>query len=222
MPEWFWYVVSPIFFIGVGVFWLGKKRATMAAHQTEARNRGWDYRAWDLSLAKRFAGGPFDHWGWLRHAENVIEGEYRGRPLTAFEFTYLGKKWTGGAHTERTVVKRIEVVAVELTTSLPSFVLAKRGVLGRMERELAGISNGVGDQEFDTAFAVEPVDEAGRMLGDGVRAWLLHDDRTRTLPVLVRGTKLATWDERPLAFDEVQRRADFLNDLADQLVKAQR
>lgn len=151
----------------------------------------------------------------------MVTGEYRGRPFTAFEFSYRTKdRQSDGPQPD--IRKPFQVVAVTLTSPIPAMAIDRCDILERAVRWLGISQTDLGDSVFDKAFSVSFDDraQATSVLTEPVRGWLLRDPRAAENPVRIHGAEMLTWEQRDLNVDDVPRRLDYLIDLLEQLEAA--
>ncbi|MEZ0580700.1 hypothetical protein [Nocardioides sp. MH1] len=128
--------------------WKKRRRVEVADY---ARRREWEYRASDPTLLDRFHGPPFTY-GHGNKAENVLLGQYGGRPFVAFDLQVDTTTSIAG-HGAGAIVW-YSVAALNLGTTVPDLSVGPKGVLGRL---LAGISDRdvpIGNAELDEGFSV--------------------------------------------------------------------
>ncbi|WP_116049102.1 hypothetical protein [Amycolatopsis palatopharyngis] len=215
MPDWVWFIVSPIVLIGYGYYRWQQRKQTRDDYAELAHRLGWDYAPSDDSLVGRYQGQPFD-WGRWQKAEHVFRGEHRGYRLTAFEYSFRMEE-TDRHGDERTERNFYQVITIALTAPKPFLELGPRGFFAGVARSVGWRAEETGDARFDDAFTLDTKDSAfaGAMLSDEVRAWLLSDPRTGDNPVRINGNEILTWRQGELDVSDLEHRVDFLCDLLD-------
>lgn len=118
-----------------------KKRRELLAQF--AKSNSWTWVAQDDSWTGRFTGDPFGE-GDHRRAKNVLQGQFRGRSMVAFDYTYQTHSQTskGGQSTE---THSFAFCALGLPASLPEVQLLPEGLLGRI-----GTALGMQDIELES------------------------------------------------------------------------
>lgn len=128
--------------------WKAQRRADVAAY---ARRREWEYRPADPTLLDRFHGPPFTY-GHDSKAENVLLGQYGGRPFVAFDLqvdttTSIAGHGAGS-------LAWYSVAALNLGAPAPDLSVGPKGVLGRLLARISDHDVPIGDSAFDEAFSV--------------------------------------------------------------------
>ncbi len=130
----------------VGAFvyfgWLSAKKRRELFQQFAASN-SWTWTPRDDSFSARFPGSPFGD-GDSRKAQNVLQGEHRGRPMVAFDYSYQTHS-TDGEGRRQTTTHRYAVCAFSLPAWLTKVELVPEGLLGRV-----GTALGMQDIEFES------------------------------------------------------------------------
>lgn len=124
------------------------------ALQAWAVQRGWRYldrRNTELTRALR--GGPFGTGG-SRHADEVLEGEYAGRPARSFRYTYVTRHTDGQGRTSRTS-HRFHVVSLGLPAPLPRIELTPENALTRVANALGARDIDLEHEDFNRAWRVQ-------------------------------------------------------------------
>ncbi|OLT40633.1 hypothetical protein BJF85_05680 [Saccharomonospora sp. CUA-673] len=212
MPEWFWYIVSPLVFGGYFYYRWKQKQQTHNEYAEIADKLGWEYVKSDRSYVSRFGRyEPFDD-GRFRRAEHVFRGVYRGRPLTVFDFSAVVDR--GENRTER---RHHQVVAVGLPSPQPSLAVGPRGFIGGLAQRIGLSFNETGDEKFDSRYAVTTRDKAfaARFLNDDVRRFLLARSSEAVFRII--DDELVVWRRGPLYIDDLEPYADFVNNLLDRV-----
>ena len=122
--------------------WLqAKKRRELL--QGFAASQGWTWTARDDSWANRFDGTPFDE-GDHQEAVNVLQGQYRGRAMVAFDYSFETHSTDSKGNTT-TTTHRIAFCSVSLPASLPRLELVPESMFGRL-----GTALGMQDIELES------------------------------------------------------------------------
>lgn len=222
MPDWFWYVVSPLVIGGYFYFQWSQKRKTKSEYDKLARKLGWQYAPTGSSLARKYTGEPFD-WGKWDKAEHVFRGTWRNRPLEVFEYS-ANMKENDRAGDEVTKRRRFQIVSVSLGNKVPDVAIEKRGPIGKISRKLGLRGLETGDAAFDEQYTVTTDDPnfASAMLTGDLRSWLMSDDRSKDNPIRIVDDSVLTWRTGPLELDDIEHRLRFLHDFLAQAPKLPR
>ncbi len=221
MPDWFWFVVSPLVFLGYGYYVWQQRRQRRDSYAKVAQRLGWQYVAADRSLLGTYDGDPFE-WGHWKKIEHHFTGEHRGRRVTAFEYSSRMKTVNSSGH-ERTERYFYQVLTVRLPGPHSSLEIEARGFFSRVARALGWPSFETNDPDFDEAFKVSTDDRvfAAKLLTDEVRESLLADPRAQDTPLRINGYELITWRPGNLDVDDLHPRLDFLCDFLDKTIPAE-
>jgi hypothetical protein len=127
-----------------------KAQERRSSLQAYAAHREWTYLADDPRLVDRFPGSPFGL-GRRRQATNVLHGTQDGRPVTAFDYSYV----TGGGGDAPDSTHGCSVLATSLGLAVPTLTVSPRRGLGAALGTLFGGTDlVVGDPAFDAVFTV--------------------------------------------------------------------
>lgn len=213
MPDWFWYIVSPLVLLGYGYYLWQQRRKRREEYSAFATRLGWNYTVKDRSLIGRYRDDPFDRGNW-RRAEHVFRGKHGEHPLIAFDYSFRLEETdrTGEARTTR---HHYQVVALGIGESKPFLEVAPHGFFSRMAHSPGWPSLETGDEEFDKTIEVttEDQDFATALLTDDIRKWLLAHARNDGTPIRVVADEVITWRPGSLDVHELSHRVDFLCDL---------
>jgi hypothetical protein len=199
----------------VGLFaWWGwtqaKKRREL--FQQVALSRGWTWTAQDDRWVERFPGTPFGE-GDDRTAANVMTGEFRGRPMVAFDYSYETHSTDSEGH-RTTTTHRYAICSLGLPAALPSFELVPEGLLGRFGTLLGMQDIELESEDFNRRFRVR-CDEAKL-------AYELLPTRTMeallarpALHVRLCGADAVCWESGSHSPSELLARLDTLSTLLD-------
>lgn len=193
-------------------FYRAKKRRE--AFQTWATNHGWSYTQRDDSFAHRFRGTPFDQ-GDHRRAKNVVQGQFAGRPIVAFDYSFEThtSDSNGGSNTQ---THYFSVVATALATSLPRLQVTKEGLFGSLGRALGFHDIELENEDFNKRYKVKCDDRkfAYDVLHPRMMEMLLDADGPAWR---IDHTDLIAWDRGSLAPEVIEGRLRFLDAIADQV-----
>jgi hypothetical protein len=131
--------------------WYSAKQRRELLHQF-ALGHGWTWTARDDSWAGRFEGAPFGQ-GDHREAANVLAGDFRGRPMVAFDYSYQTHS-TDSEGRRSTTTHRFAICALGLPASVPSFSLTPESLLGRVGTMLGMQDIELESEEFNRRFRV--------------------------------------------------------------------
>jgi len=164
-------------------------------------NRGWSYVDEDPSLVNRWSGAPFGQ-GDHRRARSVISGTEKGRPFTAFEYSYQTHT-TDSKGNRSSTTHRFGVYAVGLPAYLPTLQVTREDMFRRMagamgfHRDLE-----LESEDFNRAFVVSARDPkfASDVLTPRTMEYLL------TVPDVqwrIEGTSMLSWDSGRMAPEQI-------------------
>lgn len=166
MESWVYVTAGIVGFLGLffgGFFVLARKayrrdQERIASLVALCGQHGWRFSQEDpYDLVHRWEGSPFGE-GSLRRARNVVSGEYAGRPLLAFDYSYETEGMRDSKGHRSTTTHYYGVVALALPGALPDLELAPENGLSRLARKLGHRDVEVGREDFDRMFAVRCAD----------------------------------------------------------------
>jgi hypothetical protein len=182
--------LAAVIAIGVVSYRLEKKRRERLLQW--CLNRGWSYVDEDPSLVDRWSGAPFGQ-GDHRRARSVITGTEKGRPFTAFEYSYQTHT-TDSKGNRSSTTHRFGVCAVGLPAYLPTLQVTREDVFRRMAGAI-GLSRDLEleSEDFNRTFVVSARDPkfASDVLTPRTMQYLL------TVPDVqwrIEGTAVLSWD----------------------------
>lgn len=193
------------------VSWLqAKKRRELFAQF--ARSQGWSWVARDESWTGRFDGDPFDD-GDNKEAANVLQGQFRGRPMVAFDYSYETHS-TDSKGNRQTTTHRYAFCSLALPSPVPQVELVPESVFGRL-----GTALGMQDIEFES----EDFNRRYRVRSDNPKfAYDVLPTRTmeallgRTaLHLRLRGVDAVCWEDGRHSPTELLARLDALDAVID-------
>ncbi len=210
-------IIAVLVVVG-GLIYLAHKarQKKIAAFTAFAAERGWHYTERDRSLVDRFLGDPFGR-GHSRNAEHVLRGEYRGRQVMAFEYSY--KETRDSGQDQRTETFRHTVVALSLPAAKPTLQVAREG-LGRKLLGFVGVRDlQLESEQFNEAFHIKTDNDrfAYDILHPRMMEWLLGDQRAQRTPFRFERGDLMTWDRSKIDLSKVEWMLDYLCDVVDQV-----
>ena len=139
-----WYLGFVVLALATGGY-LSWRRAKQRREllQQFARSQRWTWVAEDDSWASHFTGDPFEQ-GDHRRAANVLQGEFRGRTMVAFDYSFQTHTQSskGGQSTQ---THRYAFCAIDLPAPVPELQLLPEGFLGRI-----GTALGMQDIELES------------------------------------------------------------------------
>lgn len=209
MEGWLVVVVAALMvgLVVLGVVAARRRRARIVAW---AAANGWQFRASDPALARRWRGAPFGV-GNSRRATEVLTGAWSGSPATAFRYQYTT---TNG---KQTTTHTFEVVVLGLPAFLPTLELTPEGLGAKLAKAVGGQDLEFESEDFNRAwrvtcrmpkFASDVVHPRlmERLLRPGARANLRID-----------GTEILTWRAGALDLDGLAGRLGLLEGVAESI-----
>lgn len=124
-----------------------------------AADAGLQFITEDDAYGKRFNDGekPFRTMGGGR-VRNILQGNYRGRPVCAFEYRYTTTSSNGQTTTSTT--HHFPIWIVGLPASAPLFTVGEEGIFGGKVAAAMGFSRlDIGDRDFDARFKIKCDDQ---------------------------------------------------------------
>jgi len=131
--------------------WHSAKKRRELLHQF-ALGHGWTFTARDDAWAGRFEGQPFGQ-GDHRRATNVLAGDFRRRPMVAFDYSYQTHGTDSDGH-PTTVTHSFAICSLGLPARVPSFSLTPEGLLGRVGTMLGMQDIELESEDFNRRFRV--------------------------------------------------------------------
>lgn len=196
--------------VGVINYVLAKKRRELLAQF--AQSNGWTLSLEDDSFALRWDGTPFDV-GDHQKAKNVLLGQWQGRQITAFDYSYQTHS-TDGQGQRTTTTERYAVCAVAMPTQLPRLQVTHESVLTRLGGAIGLADIELESDDFNRAFRVTCPDPkfASDVLHPRMMELLL---RKGTVAWRMEGSDLLCWDNGQHSPAEVLERLSLLDDILD-------
>jgi hypothetical protein len=200
--------------VGGAVVWYGwysaKKRREL--FHSFALSQGWTWVARDDGWAERFTGSPFGQ-GDDRKACNVLQGEFRKRPMVAFDYSYETHSTDSQGH-RTTQTHHYAICVLALPAPLPRFELVPEGMLGRVGTMLGMQDIELESEDFNRRFRVRCEDAklAYDLLPARTMEALL---RRPALHLRLGGTDAVCWENGSHSPSELLARLDTLSTLLD-------
>jgi hypothetical protein len=177
-----------------------------------ARSQGWRWVARDDSWTARFREAPFGD-GDDRKALNVLDGQFRGRPMVAFDYSYETHS-TDSRGNRSTTTHRYAICALSLPAALPSFELTPEGFLGRVGTMLGMQDIELESEDFNRRFRVQCDDP--KLAYDLLPARTMQALLARpALHVRLWGADALCWENGTHSPSELLARLDTLSTLLD-------
>lgn len=197
-----------LFVIAAGAigWWQAKKRRE--AFQALAKKLGMRYRAKDHSVAGRYAFLNKLAQGSNRYAFNLLEGEYQGHPVTAFDYHYETYS-TDSKGRRQTHHHYFSFFILHQTLYFPELRIYPESFLSKMGQMLGYDDIDFESIEFSKAFTVRSTDKkfAYDICHTRMMEYLLSD---RALSVEFEGQCIALGFDRKLAVEQFEHRLDQL------------
>ncbi len=207
-------VVVVVAALGYFSYQQNKKRRALFAQF--AAGNGWTLTDEDDSLTRRWDGAPLGR-GDHRRAQLVLTGQWRGRAIVAFDYSYQTHT-TDGEGRRSTTTHRYSVCAVAMPTVLPKLQVTRENVLTRLGNDV-----GLGDIEFESedfnrTFRVTCPDRkfASDVIHPRQMAMLLAAaPRVAAQGWRIEGSDLICWDDGRQQPVEILGRLSFLGAVLD-------
>ena len=209
-------ILLPVAFVaiaGAAVWWgwhAARKRRELL-HQFALSN-GWAWTQRDDAWTRHFDGAPFGQ-GDHRRALNVLQGEFRGRPMVAFDYSYQTHSTDSNGH-RSTTTHKYAICALGLPATVPTFEMTPEGFLGRVGTLLGRQDIELESEDFNRRFRVR--------CDDAKLAYDLLPPRTMetllarpALHVRLRGADALCWESGAHSPAELLARLDTLAALLD-------
>ncbi|MFJ9851355.1 hypothetical protein [Streptomyces sp. NPDC101150] len=180
--------------------------------------RGWSHTAWFPGGGDRYCGGdPLPMQGTNIPIRDHIVGEFRGRPISCFEYNSREMNADGPDS-----VRYATVFAVTMPTPVPRMVIKRPRALDKVNARADALFGGgkvmaLGDSEFDEAFRVIANDEnfARSVLNGPMAQFLISDLRAKGEPLRFQECELLTWHQGRLRAEDIERKLNYLCDVLD-------
>lgn len=130
-----------------------KRREELAAL---AAQRGWTWTERDDSWAERFEDAPFGL-GHNRQVRNILQGQYDGRALIAFDYVYHTTETSSGPNNTTTTREQshpYSVIALGTGARFPRLKVTPEGMVSRFLGRLTNSDIELESEEFNRAFTV--------------------------------------------------------------------
>ena len=140
-------------FVAFAIYAYKKNQQRLAAIQSLCLSNGWQYAARDpFGLPQRWHGTPFDA-GYDRHAQNVVTGEVKGRPMVAFDYSYKTDS-TDSEGKRTTTTHNFGIYALGMPCALPELHLGPEGVFSRIGKAIGMQDIELESEEFNRRYRV--------------------------------------------------------------------
>ena len=178
-----------------------------------AAAHGWQVLDADRSLARRWAGPPFDA-GSSRRTSEILSGEMGGRRALSFRYTYTTT--SGSGETRRSQNHDHHVVAVFLPMVLPELALTPETLGTRILTAFGGQDIRFESAQFNSRWRVTSPDLrfAHDVLHPRAMEQLLRADMT-SRPLRFAGDAVLTWTTGIPQIEVIESRVAGLNELID-------
>ncbi|MCW2542597.1 MAG: hypothetical protein JWM40_149 [Frankiales bacterium] len=191
--------------------WLqAKKRRELLAGF--AASQGWTWSARDDSWVNRFEGTPFDD-GDNKEALNILQGQYRGRAMIAFDYSYETHS-TDSKGNSTTTTHRFAFCSLSLPGYLPRLELVPESVLGRVGTALGMQDIELESEDFNRRYRVRCANQ--KFAYDVLPPRTMEALMSRTaLHLRLAGTDALCWESGRHSPAELLARLDALATLVD-------
>lgn len=187
-----------------------RRRGAFAAF---AAQQGFSYLPENHALANQWGGTPFqtgDH----RRVLNALSGQFQGRPMVAFDYSYQTHTTTRKGQ-RRTTTHKFGVVVMQLPAPLPNLEVKHEGIFG------GAVANALGfgdirfeSEQFNRAFRVTAQDQrfGHAMIHPQMMEMLLARGE---IAWRIEGNSLVGWDAGRHGPVEIMNRLQLLNLVID-------
>lgn len=195
-------------------FVMNKKRR--AAFQAFVAQRGWNYAERDDKLVGLSARDPFGE-GFGRRAEHVITGQFRGRPMVAFEYIY--KTEEGSGDNRRTVTHHYTVVNVKTPADRPLLQVGREGIGSKILGAVGKKDLQLESEEFNKRFHIKCENDkfAYDVLHPRTMQWMLEDPRFQDQPFRFERNNLMCFRKGKLETEAIDGYANYLCDIVERV-----
>jgi hypothetical protein len=176
-------------------------------------NRGWTYVDEDPSLVSRWTGSPFGQ-GERRKVRNVITGTEKGRPFTAFDYSYETHSSDSNGH-RTTSTHRFGVYVVGLPAYLATLQVAPQGAFRRLAAAVGLMKDiDLESEDFNRRFAVQAQDAkfASDVLTPRTMEYLLSVPHVAWR---IEGASMLRWDSGRMDPTDIVEATAVLDRVAD-------
>lgn len=178
-----------------------------------ATAHGWQVLEADRSLARRWAGPPFNT-GSSRRTSEILGGEMGGRRALSFRYTYTTT--SGSGETRQSQNHEHHVVAVFLPMALPELALTPESLGTKIATAFGGQDIRMESVQFNSLWRVTCPDLrfAHDVLHPRAMEQLLRPDMTGR-PLRFARDAVLTWTSGVPRLDVIESRVAGLNELID-------
>ena len=200
-------------FVTLAIYSYKKNQARLAALAQLCGARGWQLQPHDpWGLPGRWAGTPFDS-GYDRSAANVVTGEFQGKPLVAFDYSYKEDS-TDSEGKRSTTTYRFRICALGMPCALPELHVGPEGVFSRLGQVLGMQDIELESEDFNRRFRVRCPDPkfATDVLSPRTMEMLLASGKVKFRFV---GSDVVAYESGCLEGPELDRTAHVLSAVID-------
>lgn len=177
---------------------------------------GWQLEAHRRDLTLRWQGAPFGV-GDRRRADMVLTGSYRGREVTAFDYSFRTRSASGQGEAS-TVTHRFAVCTTAVPVALAQVEVLPTNALARLAYALGAPRVQLESEDFNRRFAVRSPDPATAVAVLHPRTMELLLGRIGTRAVgdvswRITGTDIVCWASGRAEPEQVLARLDLLADV---------
>jgi hypothetical protein len=140
--------------LGIYSYQADKKRRAML--QAFALSNSWTYEERNDEWCERFLGTPFGE-GDNRTARNVLQGQYGGAGMVAFDYSYETSSTDSKGHRSKTT-HRFAICALRLPAALPTLELTPESALTRLAGHLGFADVELESEDFNRHYRVSARD----------------------------------------------------------------
>lgn len=202
------------------VLFLLLRRAEGQSHSNTlemfASELGWDYSPEAPILAHRGTGTPFDK-GRDKTARHVLSGQYRGRSIDAYEYSYSTTDWWDAKNFSTTVAHSYLIVSVSTPSGGRWLEVSHRSI--RKPSKIEGTVDLPLERDLGGGFRVRAEDGAFayNVLSRTTVTMLRNDKRAKRFPLRFEQNTLTSWVSGGLDTQLVLDMLDYLCDFLDKV-----
>ena len=201
-------VVVVLAFSALGYYSYVRTKQRRELLQQFALGEGWTWTQRDDSWSQHYQGAPFGE-GDHREAKNVLQGQFRGRAMVAFDYSYQthSSSSRGGSSTQ---THRFAFCALVLPSLVPKLELVPESRLGRLGTALGMQDIELESEDFNRRYRVRSNNP--KFASDALPARTMQKLLTReALHLRLAGTDALCWEQGTHSPSQLLARLDALS-----------